>query len=157
MTSTKPVEDDIVKSIHIHQDDVPWLVTGTGMDFRILQAHAESQLVSMQFRADPGHVSALHRHNGPSVVFTLAGTWGHRREVTDYLPGTYVYEPVGAVHRFYAGPDPVEIMSVDYGSVLEFFDEDSGEITMRLDYDAQVAGYFQGCEAAGLPRPNILR
>jgi hypothetical protein len=97
----------------------------------------------------------LHRHGGPVYGFTSEGRWGHDTNF-DYRRGTYVYEVPGIIHRFMSGSDgPVQAFFVEYGGI-EAIDEESFEPIVMLGVKERVALYFDSCEAAGLPRPNIL-
>jgi hypothetical protein len=141
---------------HLHSDNLPWVPAGTdGMDMRLLQYRLEDDFAALQLRAQPHVVSVLHRHLGPVYALTTSGRWGHD-ETYEYRPGTYVYEPVGVVHRFYSGRESVEACFIGFGG-LEYFEPGESEPTGMLTTREQIDAYFTGCEAAGLPRPNVLQ
>ena len=71
--------------------------------------------------------------------------------------GSYLYEPVGSVHTLYVPEENEglsEVLSIVYGDI-EYLDED-GEVLYMSNWKRTMADYFEGCEAAGIPRPNIM-
>jgi quercetin dioxygenase-like cupin family protein len=108
-----------------------------------------------EVRAAPGTRSDLHRHIHPVIAFTKSGAWGHRPERAEYTSGSYVYEPVGAVHCFHNGPGLTEAVFVQLGEV-EWLTEDGRDVLRRETPRDVVNAYLAGCEAAGLARPNIV-
>ena len=147
---------DVTKTLHIHKDDVPWASGGPGFEYRILQAHLEDSILVQEMRAQPSVESYLHRHVTPLLAWTTEGAWGHDRQYL-YVPGTYVYETPGVVHRFLNGPAVTVVLFLQGGGSgeIEVLD-DNGELTGLITLADRVESYFATCEAAGLPRPNIL-
>jgi 2,4'-dihydroxyacetophenone dioxygenase len=147
---------DPAGTLHIHNEDIPFVDQGgSGIEIRLLQASADDGVVTAEYRFAPGLVGTLHRHGGPVYGFTSEGRWGHDTNF-DYRRGTYVYEVPGIIHRFMSGSDgPVQAFFVEYGGI-EAIDEESFEPIVMLGVKERVALYFDSCEAAGLPRPNIL-
>jgi hypothetical protein len=148
---------DRAGTLHICSEDVPFVDQGaSGIEMRLLQASADEGVVAAEYRFGPGLVGPLHRHLGPVHGFTSEGRWGHDTNF-DYRRGSYVCEVPGIIHRFMSGPDgPVQAFFVEYGGI-EAVDEESFEPLARLGVEERVTLYFNACEAAGLPRPNILR
>src|SRR4051812_41062991 len=136
---------------HLHTDELPWVKEGTGV-FRLLLFRPEQNLVVTHWRLPAGTVSGVHRHAGPVTVYTMAGIWSHRPDVMEYRPGTFVSEPVGALHRFHAGPGEVEGLGYSFGDT-EAFNED-GELTGTQTQQSKVDRYFELCEAQGFGRPK---
>jgi 2,4'-dihydroxyacetophenone dioxygenase len=151
MTSLDDLEID---TEHLHGDELPWVANAAGGSSRILLARERDSLVVMHWRAAPGTASGVHRHLGSVLVFTLAGTWSHRADVMEYRPGTYVSEPVGALHRFFAGPDEVEAIGYSFGDTEAVNAE--GEVVGVATLETKVAEYYKACEEQGFGRPNIL-
>jgi 2,4'-dihydroxyacetophenone dioxygenase len=147
---------DQTQTLHIANDDVPWVSSGPGFEFRILHAHLEDSLVVSEQRAQPGVESFLHRHITPLLAWTTEGAWGHDRQYL-YRPGTYVYETPGVVHRFLNGSAVTVVLFVQSGGSgdIEVLD-DEGNLTGVITLAERVTSYFDLCEAAELPRPNIL-
>jgi 2,4'-dihydroxyacetophenone dioxygenase len=140
---------------HVHPNDTPWVATSVpGMELRLLQYREDADMMATELRALPFCVSGKHQHLDPAYAITLEGCWGHDHSY-EYRPGTYVFEPIGVVHQFFAGPEPVRAIFIAHGKA-QFIDEETGEVAGTLTVADQVAHYFQQCEAAGLPRPNIL-
>jgi 2,4'-dihydroxyacetophenone dioxygenase len=150
------IEETILSTLHVHSDEIPWIGDPTQFQVRILHARPEEDLLVEHFRSAPGMSSPPHKHNGRASLFTLTGTWGHRASVQDYRVGTYVYEPVGVLHRFHAGPTSVEAVAISSGN-LDFYDEEGREILDSQSIAARVERYYHACEEAGLPRPSLLR
>jgi hypothetical protein len=148
---------DPAGTLHIHNEDVPFVDQGgSGIKVRLLQAATDDGVVTAEYRFPPGIVGRLHRHLGPVYGFTSEGRWGHDTNF-DYGRGCYVYEVPGIIHRFMSGPDSsVQAFFVECGGI-EAIDEESLEPLVTLGVKERVALYFNACEAAGLPRPNILR
>jgi quercetin dioxygenase-like cupin family protein len=147
---------DPAGTLHVHNEDVPFVDQGgSGIEMRLLQASADDNVVSAEYRFAPGIIGPLHRHLGPVHGFTSEGRWGHDINF-DYRPGSYIYEVPGIIHRFMSGPDgSVQAFFVEYGGI-EAIDGESFEPLAMLGAQERVTLYFNACEAAGLPRPNIL-
>jgi quercetin dioxygenase-like cupin family protein len=147
---------DPTGTLHIHSEDVPFVDQGSsGIEIRLLQASADDGVLSAEYRFAPGVVGPLHRHLGPVYGFTSEGRWGHDTNF-DYRRGSYIYEVPGIIHRFMSGPDgSVRAFFVEYGGI-EAIDGESSEPLVMLGVPERVRLYFNACEAAGLPRPNIL-
>ena len=142
-----------VTTLHIDSTSVPWVQDG-GARYKLLQARESDNLVVTHFRTAPGTASGIHRHLAPALLYTIEGTWSHRPEIMDYSPGTYVCEPVGALHRYIGGPDWVEAIEFSFSDNENFNAE--GEMISRTTLKDKVERYFMLCEEQGLPRPNIL-
>ncbi|MGE3329136.1 MAG: hypothetical protein AB7N61_27380 [Acidimicrobiia bacterium] len=152
--SLAKVEEGVISTLHVRSQDLPWIETHSG-SVRVLQARPDDNFIAIQGRVVAGRVSPPHRHIGPSSLFTLSGTWGHRPAPHDYGPGSYVMELAGVIHRYYGGPDEVEAISMGYGE-YEYFNDELTEIVKVITVTDQLRRYMEGCEAAGLPRPNVL-
>jgi quercetin dioxygenase-like cupin family protein len=158
MSQTISMSD--LTTLHIHGDDVPWVQIGHiekgSVEMRVLHAPVSGEFLVTQARVGPGVVSSLHRHIGPAFAYTTLGRWGHD-DTYAYRPGTYVFETPGVLHRFYSGQEPItEVTFVSYAT-LEFIDPDTLEVIGTETPADPVRRYFEACEEAGLPRPNVLR
>jgi 2,4'-dihydroxyacetophenone dioxygenase len=142
-----------IDTAHVHGDELPW-VSGGNVTFRLLLARPEENLIVTHWRSKPNVASGVHRHLGSVLVYTLAGTWSHRPDVMDYRPGSYVSEPVGAVHQFFAGPTEVEAVGYSFGD-NETIGPD-GEVTGRETFKDKLDLYYRLCETQGFGRPKIL-
>ena len=141
-------------TLHLHSDTVPFVDFGKGTKVRILHARPSENFIVTQINADPGCSSELHRHLGPVFGWTVEGTWGHDHTY-EYRPGTYIFETPGVIHKFHAGPDPVNAVFVSYG-VLEYIHEETLEVIASISSAEVLENYMQMCEKSGLPRPNVL-
>jgi quercetin dioxygenase-like cupin family protein len=147
--------DDVeIDTEHLHGDELPWVSNGN-VAYRLLLARESDNLVVTHWRAAPHTKSGFHRHLGSVLVFTLAGTWSHRPDVMDYRPGSYVAEPVGALHRFFAGPSPVEAIGYSFGDTEAV--NAQGEVVGVQTLRTKVDDYYKQCEAQGFGRPAILK
>ena len=144
----------IFDTLHISPDEehLPWIETSPGIEIRLLHARPDENLIATQFRAHPHAETGLHRHDGPVFGVTLSGAWGHDRRYI-YHRGTYIYETPGVVHRFLNGPDISEVYFISQCNI-EFLD--GKKIIARVTAADMLREYLEGCERAGVPRPNIL-
>jgi quercetin dioxygenase-like cupin family protein len=149
--------DETIRYLHKDPEEVPWVTTGfPGYDQRLIHFRPDDDFFVVQLRAEPGVESPPHRHLGPLYSVTTKGRWGHDRDYV-YGAGVYVYEPVDVVHRFLVPPDEgTELFTVGFGGV-ELLSDDGSEVLAALTVQQQVESYFALCEAAGLPRPNVLQ
>ena len=142
----------IIDTLHLHTDELPWVTDGN-VTYRLFQARIEDDVLVGHYRVPAGLVSPLHRHIGPSMLYTISGEWGHRPDVMDHRASTYVYEPVGALHRYYGGTE-VELIDFSFGGTEVVTDE--GEPMPLGSVASKVTRYFELCEAQGVGRPNLL-
>jgi 2,4'-dihydroxyacetophenone dioxygenase len=157
--SMSPLDIPDMTTLHIHGDDVPWVsqseLASGDVQGRVLHAPEDGSFVVTQLRVGPGVLSALHRHVGPAFAYTSSGAWGHDRTFS-YRPGTYVFETPGVTHRFHSGDEPsTEVLFVSYAT-LEFVDSDTLDVIGSMSPVDIAKKYFEDCEMAGLPRPNVL-
>ena len=149
------VNEMLERTLHINHDDVPWVQNRPGVKNRILHARPDENLIVSQSLFDPGVSVALHRHLSPVFAITQRGAWSHERGDLTYRPGVYVYEAVNVLHQFHNGPDTTEALFINMGNV-EFVDPDTREVVRRESPASMLTRYYEKCEAAGLPRPNLL-
>lgn len=147
--------DAIVETLHVHSDDLPWVSLQEGMELRLLHVSVEDNFVVQHVRAQPGVRTELHRHSDPVFGFTLKGAWGHD-ESYSYVPGTYIYEMPGVVHRFLNGPEVSEAVFVVHGTI-DILDA-QGEVTRSsIPASALLDAYLDLCAKEGHPAPRLLR
>ena len=152
----QPFSDIIAaqQTLVVQGNDIPW-VKGPGWERRILQARISDNILVTQDRFQPGFHYGLHRHLAPVLGYTLKGAWSHEASQFPYVTGSYIYEQVNNLHRFYNGPEVSEVIYVQFGDV-ENIDADGKTVTSRNTVASDLAAYFQRCEDQGIPRPNIL-
>lgn len=151
---------DAIQAVHMtttHRDveDFPWVSGGPGLMRRIIHASVEDSLSVTQLRAEPFWTSGLHLHAGTTMGWTTSGAWSHVPDDYNYKPGTYVFEAVNELHRFRNGPGITEAIFMTIGPV-DYYDDEGTTMIGRDDAAAKLRSYLEGCEAAGLPRPNVL-
>jgi len=141
---------------HIDPETVPWAPLAPGLDLRVLEARPADNLIVTLSRHGSNHSYGLHRHLGPLFGYTVSGAWGHEAGSFPYTEGVYLREPIGVVHRFFNGPAETQAMFIALGDV-EVLDPETHEVIRRDTATSMLAAYFQCCEAAGLPRANVLQ
>jgi quercetin dioxygenase-like cupin family protein len=144
-----------ISTLHTRYADFPWVPAEPGMEVRVIQVRPSDSLISIQFRAQPGARTGLHRHQGLVFGITTKGAWGHDPAKFPYLPGSYVCEPIGELHRFHNGPDISEVYYISIG-YQENIDEVTGEPISRSNPAASLERYLARCEELGFARPNVL-
>jgi 2,4'-dihydroxyacetophenone dioxygenase len=149
------ISEALDKTLHISSQDVPWVSYMEGLENRILHARPSESLIVSQTRFQPNARAGLHKHTGPVFAYTIKGQWSHDPRDFIYKPGTYVYEAIDVFHAFFNGPEVSEVLFINHGGV-EFKPENGEKVGRRLDSASILRTYFERCEKAGLPRPNIL-
>jgi len=150
----------VPQALHVGIDEIPW-VQNPSVDarMRLLQIDADAKMSVTHGMMAPGLAVGTHRHHGPVQMWTMSGSWVYREHDFVNRAGSYLYEPIGSVHTLFVPPDndgPTEVLSIVYGDV-EYLDDD-GNVLYVSNWERTMQQYFEGCEAAGLPRPNnILR
>lgn len=144
-----------LRTLHIHADDLPFVDYMPGLELRYLQARPEENISVVELRAAPGAMTGLHRHAAPVFGITTRGQWGHDTSY-EYRPGSYIFETPGVVHRFMNGPEITQAYFISTGA-YEPIDAETLEVVGATTMQDGVTAYFEACEAAGHPRPNILR
>jgi 2,4'-dihydroxyacetophenone dioxygenase len=141
-------------AVHIGADDLPWVDIGDGSKLKVLQVKATEGLWIVQNIFQAGYTVPTHRHTGPVWGYTISGAW-HYKEY-DYVnrAGSFLYEPAGSVHTLECLEDDTNVWFQMYGANLNLDAE--GNIESVFDGPGTLAAYYALCEAAGLPRPNVL-
>ena len=67
---------------------------------------------------------------------------------------SFLYEPAGSVHTLQVLEDDTHVWFQIYGANLNL--DADGNIESVVDGALTLAAYLMLCEAAGLPRPNVL-
>ena len=141
-------------AVHIGADDLPWVDIGDGSKLKVLQVKATEGLWIVQNIFQAGYTVPTHRHTGPVWGYTISGAW-HYKEYDDInRAGSFLYEPAGSVHTLECIEDDTNVWFQMYGANLNLDAE--GNIESVFDGPGTLAAYYALCEAAGLPRPNVL-
>ncbi|CAB4742655.1 unannotated protein [freshwater metagenome] len=145
-------------ALHIGLGELPWVQNPTvDASMRLLQVDPASEMSVTHGLMAPGLAVGTHRHRGPVQMWTMSGSWVYREHEFVNRAGSYLYEPIGSVHTLSvpaANDGPTEVLSIVYGDV-EYLDE-NGELLYTSNWKRTLEQYLEGCEAAGLPRPNGL-
>jgi 2,4'-dihydroxyacetophenone dioxygenase len=145
-------------AFHVGLDEIPW-VQNPSLDsrMRLLQIDADAQMSVTHGLMAPGLAVGTHRHRGPVQMWTMSGSWMYRENDFVNRAGSYLYEPIGSVHTLVVPADndgPTEVLSIVYGDV-EYLDAD-GNVLYVSNWKRTMEQYYEGCEQAGLARPNTI-
>ena len=141
-------------AVHIGADDLPWVDIGPGAKLKVLQVRECEGLWVVANIFPAGYAVQTHRHTGPVWGYTVAGAWKDREY--DYInrAGSFLYEPAGSVHTLECVEDETMVWFHMYGANLNL--DSDGNVESVTDGAGTLAAYYMLCEAAGLPRPNVL-
>jgi 2,4'-dihydroxyacetophenone dioxygenase len=142
------IAKELEKTLHIHSGELPFVDTGYGTETRLILARPKDRLYALQYRAQPGARSPLHKHQNAILGYTLKGRWGHDEQYL-YRPGTFIFETPGVVHQFMNGPEVSEALFIG-DMILDFVDPETLEVTGGLDGPAMLDGYIKKCKEKGL-------
>ena len=145
---------------HVGADELPWVENPSvpGARMRVLRVDADAQMSVTHGYLPAGLSVGTHRHRGPVQMWTMTGAWVYREHDFVNRAGSYLYEPVDSVHTLHVPVDndeDTEVLSIVAGDV-EYLGDD-GEVLFVSNWERTLADYLEGCERAGLPRPNVLR
>ena len=142
------------EAVHIGGDDLPFVDIGGGNLLKVIMVDEGQGLWVIENVFQNGFEVQTHKHTGPVYGYTVSGAWKYKEY--DYVnrAGSFLYEPAGSVHTLTCIEDNTRVWFQMYGSNLNL-DED-GNIASVADGAGSLAHYYQRCEAAGLPRPNVF-
>ena len=145
---------EIPTAIHRADDDLPWVDIGEGSLLKVLQVKEREGLWIVQNIFQAGYEVQKHKHTGPVWGYTVSGAWKYKEY--DYVnrAGSFLYEPANSVHTLQAVEDDTNVWFHMYGANLNLDADGNGESV--TDGASALAGYYALCEAAGIPRPNVL-
>jgi quercetin dioxygenase-like cupin family protein len=141
-------------AVHFGADDLPFVDIGDGSQLKVLQVDAAQELWIVENIFQKSYVVPRHRHTGPVYAYTTSGAW-HYKEY-DYVnrAGSFLFEPTGSVHTLEVLEDDTHVWFQMYGKNLNLDDDD--EVESVFDGPGTLEAYYLLCEAAGLPRPDVL-
>ena len=141
-------------AVHIGADELPFVDIGDGSMLKVIQVKESEGLWIVENVFQAGYEVPRHKHTGPVYAYTTSGAWKYKEY--DYVnrAGSFLYEPAGSVHTLQAIEDDTHVWFQIYGSNLNLDAE--GNIESVFDGPGTLEGYLLLCEAAGLPRPNVL-
>jgi quercetin dioxygenase-like cupin family protein len=151
---TAPTSSEIPAAIHYGADDLPFVDIGEGSMMKVLMVDVAQELWIVENIFQAGYTVQTHRHTGPVYGYTTSGAW-HYKEY-DYVnrAGSFLFEPTGSVHTLECLEDDTRVWFQMYGQNLNL--DADGNVESVFDGPGTLEGYYLLCEAAGLPRPNVL-
>jgi hypothetical protein len=148
---------DIPTAVHRDDASLPWITVDQGIELKVLQVKIREGLWVIRNRFAPGTRVQTHRHTGTVFAFTTRGAWRYAEYDFVNGPGSYLYEPAGSVHTLVvpeANREPTEVWFAITGANLNL--DASGNVEMVIDAGVVLQAYLLGCEAAGLPKPDVI-
>ena len=141
-------------AVHIGADELPFAPVPDGTMLKVLQVREREGLWIIRTIFPAGYEVQTHRHTGPVWGYTVAGAWKYKEY--DYVnrAGSFLYELANSVHTLQCVEDNTHVWFQIYGANLNL-DED-GNVESVTDGALALSGYYMLCEAAGLPKPNVL-
>ncbi|PJE02459.1 MAG: cupin [Mycobacterium sp.] len=144
--------------MHRGEDDLPWVDLDATTRMKITHVNLNDGLWVVREQIQPGTQVQTHRHTGPVIAITLAGSW-HYLESPEQInhAGSYLFEPSGSTHTLKVLDDsdgPVDVWFIMYGANLNL--DSDGKIEWVLDGPTMLAVYRAMCAQQGLPEPDVL-
>jgi quercetin dioxygenase-like cupin family protein len=144
----------------VNESEQKWIenALGEGISVKPLRVDLERNEWVVLATFKPGAEVPLHYHTGPAEVYTLQGCWMYQ-EYPDQpqTAGSYLYEPGGSVHTFFAPADNTEdtIIFVRVAGANINFTEEGG---FHSILDALSITFLAGALSAaqGLPTPRYI-
>jgi len=145
---------DAPGAIHVGADELPFVDIGDGSMLKVIQVKEAEGLwiVENVFRA--GYQVQRHKHTGPVYAYTTSGAWTYKEYSYVNRAGSFLYEPAGSVHTLQVVEDDTHVWFQIYGANLNL--DADGNVESVSDGASTLLTYLRLCEAAGLPRPNVL-
>lgn len=142
---------------HRSEADLPFVELTDGVAFQLMQVNIDLGLWIVRTKFNPGVTIQRHRHTGTVYAYTTSGSWRYLEYPEINRVGSYLFEPAGSIHTLHALADNTDVTDVFFainGANLNL-DED-GRVESVLDAGTVLDLYFEGCEKAQLPRPNVV-
>ena len=156
-TTTVTAIPGIPTAAHRGEEELPFVYFTDGVEFQLMQVDIDLGLWVVRTKFAPGTTVQRHRHTGTVYAYTTAGAWRYLEYPEINRPGSYLYEPAGSVHTLHAlaeNTGPADIFFAISGANLNL--DDDGNVASVTDAGSVLKTYLQGCERAGLPRPNVI-
>ena len=100
----------------LHRDaDTPWTPLAPGIEMQIYHADETTGVWTVKIFMHANSTLPPHRHDGASEFYIIEGEGTHL-EAGDFEPGSYAFEPVGALHSPVHVEDDVMLFMTSYGS-----------------------------------------
>ncbi|MCU1496130.1 MAG: cupin [Acidimicrobiales bacterium] len=141
-------------AVHFGADDLPFVDIGEGGQLKVLQVDHAQELWIVENIFQAGYVVPRHRHTGPVYAYTRTGAWRYQEYPDVNRAGSFLFEPTGSTHTLECVEDDTRVWFQIYGQNLNL--DDDGNVESVFDGAGTLEGYYLLCEAAGLPRPDVL-
>ncbi|MCU1460496.1 MAG: Cupin 2 conserved barrel domain protein [Acidimicrobiales bacterium] len=145
---------EVPTAVHIGKDDLPFVDIGDGSKLKVIHVDVNAGLWIVENIFQAGYDVQKHKHTGPVYAYTVSGAWKYKEYEYVNRAGSFLYEPAGSVHSLTAVEDATQVWFQIYGANLNLDAE--GNVESITDAAGVLAAYHLLCEAAGLPRPNVL-
>lgn len=144
----------VPEAVHIGAEELPFVDIGGGNLLKVIMVDEGQGLWVIENVFQAGFEVQTHKHTGPVYGYTVSGAWKYKEY--DYVnrAGSFLYEPAGSVHTLQVLEDDTHVWFQIYGANLNL--DADGEVESVLDGTLALNTYLTLCEAAGLPRPNVL-
>ena len=141
-------------AVHVGADELPFVDIGGGNLLKVIQVKEREGLWIVENIFMSSFEVQRHRHTGPVWGYTTSGAWKYKEY--DYVnrAGSFLYEPANSVHTLQCIEDGTDVWFHMYGANLNL--DADGNVESVTDGASALAGYYALCEAAGIPRPNVL-
>lgn len=144
-------------SLHRAEHELPFVPYQEGVVFQLLQVNTETGLWVIRVRFEPGVTIQRHRHTGEVFAFTISGSWCYLEYPDINLPGSYLYEPAGAIHTLHVPASNKEVTDVWFairGANLNL--DTGGNVEAVLDAATVLEIYRGQCKEKGLAAPHVI-
>ena len=141
-------------AVHLGDEQIPFVDMGGGNMTRVLQMREKESLWIIENIFQAGFEVATHRHTGPVWGYTKSGGWKYKEYEYVNRADSFLYEPANSVHTLQCIEDNTRVWFHMYGVNLNL--DADGNIESVTDGAGALAAYYALCEAAGLPRPNVI-
>lgn len=144
-------------SSHRAERDLPFVPYQEGVVFQLLQVNTETGLWVIRVRFEPGVTIQRHRHTGEVFAFTVSGSWRYLEYPDINLPGSYLYEPAGAIHTLHVPASNKGVTDVWFairGANLNL--DAGGNVETVLDAATVLEVYRGQCKEKGLAAPSVI-
>jgi len=148
---------EIPTATHRGEKELPFVELGDGISLQVLQVDLDAGLWVIRNRFMPGYDVQTHKHTGPVYAFTTSGAWKYKESDFVNTAGSFLYEPAGSVHTLTVPDDntePTDVFFAIWGANLNL--DADGNVESIIDAGIVLQGYYLMCEAAGLPKPDVV-
>lgn len=141
-------------ALHRGADELPFVDIGDGSLLKVLRVDVGEGLWIVENVFNAGYTVPKHKHTGPVYAYTTQGAWHYKEYGFTNRAGSFLYEPAGSVHTLEALEDDTHVWFQMYGVNLNL--DADGNIESVFDGPSTLQAYYALCEAAGLPRPDVI-